>query len=206
MFRRWRAGLLATLGKRRYRWRVVGFDEGLDDLVRKTEKSDPKPEDVRALRRYLEKHPDTWRVLGDLAEFAYKRLVDVSAGDQVAVGESLKAGRQALRAGPWLRRSLRAGAPVDRSGCSLLAPATLRGIPPYRRVEWGGAARTEDPLGKKTVGHADALLACLRDAGTGAQTQSPQPANQRGRQAAQCGRLTCTMAHRHHSRVKKTSP
>ena len=67
------------------------------ELVRKTEKSDPKAEDVQALRGYLEEHPEVWRVFGDMAEFAYKRLVDVSAGDQVALREALKVGRLAMR-------------------------------------------------------------------------------------------------------------
>ena len=66
------------------------------ELVRKTE-SDPKTEAVQALRGYLEEHPEVWRVFGDLAEFAYKRLVDVSAGDQVALRESLQVGRLAMR-------------------------------------------------------------------------------------------------------------
>jgi len=67
------------------------------EIVRKTDKTDPKTEDVRALRSYLEEHPEVWRVFGDLAEFAYKRLVDASAGDQVVLGESLKVGRLAMR-------------------------------------------------------------------------------------------------------------
>ncbi len=67
------------------------------ELVKKTEKSDPKPEDVQALRKYLTEHPEVWRVLGDLSEFAYSRLVDATVGDQVGLRESLKAGRLALR-------------------------------------------------------------------------------------------------------------
>ncbi len=67
------------------------------ELVRKTDKSNPKPKDVQALRRYLDQHREVWRVLGDVAEFAYNRLVDATVGDQAALCESLKAGRLAMR-------------------------------------------------------------------------------------------------------------
>ena len=67
------------------------------ELVRKTEMSEPNPQDIRALRRYLDEHREVWRVLGDLSEFAYTRLVDASVGDQVALRESLKTGRLAMR-------------------------------------------------------------------------------------------------------------
>ena len=48
-------------------------------------------------RRYLDEHREVWRILGDLSEFAYTRLVDASVGDQVALRESLKTGRLAMR-------------------------------------------------------------------------------------------------------------
>ena len=35
------------------------------ELVRKTERSDPKAEDVQDLRGYLEEHPEVWRVFGE---------------------------------------------------------------------------------------------------------------------------------------------
>ena len=67
------------------------------ELVLRTDKSNPKPKDVQALRRYLDQHREVWRVLGDLAEFAYNRLVDATVGDQAALRESLQAGKQAMR-------------------------------------------------------------------------------------------------------------
>lgn len=67
------------------------------ELVLRTDKSNPKPKDVQALRRYLDQHREVWRVLGDVAEFAYNRLVDATVGDQAALRESLQAGKQAMR-------------------------------------------------------------------------------------------------------------
>ena len=67
------------------------------ELVRKTEMSEPNPQDIQALRKYLDEHREVWRVLGDLSEFAYTRLVDASVGDQIAIRESLKTGRLAMR-------------------------------------------------------------------------------------------------------------
>ena len=67
------------------------------ELVRKTENSKPNPRDVQALRKYLDEHREVWRLLGDLSEFAYNRLVDASVGDQVPLRESLKTGRLAMR-------------------------------------------------------------------------------------------------------------
>jgi hypothetical protein len=67
------------------------------ELVRKTEMSEPNPQDILALRRYLDEHREVWRVLGDLSEFAYTRLVDAAVGDHLALRESLKTGRLAMR-------------------------------------------------------------------------------------------------------------
>ena len=75
------------------------------ELVRKTDKLNPKPKDVQALRRYLEHHREVWRVLGDVAEFAYNRLVDAAVGEQTAPRESLKAGKQAMREDLGYRQS-----------------------------------------------------------------------------------------------------
>ena len=66
------------------------------ELVRRTHKSNPKPKDVEALRQHLQQHPELWRVAGNVAEFAYDRLVDAAAGDQVVVRESLRTGRLAM--------------------------------------------------------------------------------------------------------------
>ena len=59
------------------------------ELVRRTHKSNPKPKDVEALRQHLQQHPELWRVAGNVAEFAYDRLVDAAAGDKAALRESL---------------------------------------------------------------------------------------------------------------------
>ncbi len=75
------------------------------ELVLRTDKSNPKPKDVQALRRYLEQHREVWRVLGDVSEFAYNRLVDATVGDQEALRESLKAGKQAMREDLGYRQS-----------------------------------------------------------------------------------------------------
>lgn len=37
------------------------------DLLDRTNKEKPKQEDVKALRRYLEEHPDAWRIVGEMA-------------------------------------------------------------------------------------------------------------------------------------------
>ena len=39
----------------------------ISDLLERTNKEKPKQEDVKALQRYLEEHPDAWRVGGEMA-------------------------------------------------------------------------------------------------------------------------------------------
>lgn len=53
----------------------AGFKE-LRELARKVDKAKPAPDDVAALGALLYRHPELWRMCGDLAEQAALRLIE----------------------------------------------------------------------------------------------------------------------------------
>lgn len=63
--------------------------EVLRDLIEKTNKERPRPEDVRALRQYLREHPETWKAAGDLIERAQDWIL-ARLKASAAVKESLR--------------------------------------------------------------------------------------------------------------------
>jgi hypothetical protein len=67
-------------------------------LTRLNTKKKPAPEDVKALQKWLQTHPSTWRVAGDLAQHAADALIAHASGGHVIIEESLKAGRRAMLA------------------------------------------------------------------------------------------------------------
>lgn len=65
------------------------------DVLRRTGKEKPKPDDVAELRRYLAKYPELWRVAGDVARAAQQRIIDgMSKSPQLT--ESVTTGAQEL--------------------------------------------------------------------------------------------------------------
>lgn len=67
------------------------------DLLNRTNRSKPKAEDIAALRQALERFPGLWRMMGDMAKLVANGVIDAFAGDSVAIRESMKAGRLAMR-------------------------------------------------------------------------------------------------------------
>lgn len=65
-------------------------------LVERTNTLDPKPEDVKELRRILAEHPTLWRMAGDTARLASDKAVD-QWNTTALVKESTKRGMKALR-------------------------------------------------------------------------------------------------------------
>lgn len=49
----------------------------LRELIVKTNKTDAKEQDVKELRAYLDRNPKMWRVVGDLAQQAQARVLEV---------------------------------------------------------------------------------------------------------------------------------
>jgi len=56
----------------------------------------PTPEDVKALKEWLQSHPGVWRVAGDLAEHAANAIIEHAAGGNTIFAESMKTGRLAM--------------------------------------------------------------------------------------------------------------
>lgn len=46
----------------------------LRDLINKTNKAEPKPEDLAALRKMLDETPELWRAAGNLAQRALNHI------------------------------------------------------------------------------------------------------------------------------------
>lgn len=63
----------------------------IKELVKRTNQKNPKPEDVKALRRYLTEHPAAWTGGGDLVYQNTMQLLDMAVGTPFA-RESILAG------------------------------------------------------------------------------------------------------------------
>ena len=61
--------------------------EQLHRLVNEAAKDDPQA--VLALREYLQKHPEVWQQVGDLAKLAVEQQLKVVSGNDVLLRESL---------------------------------------------------------------------------------------------------------------------
>ncbi len=63
----------------------------LTELLDKTNKEKPKPNDVKALRKFLAEHPEMWKAVGNLVLQAQYGIVE-SINTRAGLRESLKAG------------------------------------------------------------------------------------------------------------------
>lgn len=64
--------------------------EHLRKVMDRTNKADPKPADVAALRAALDAYPGLWRLAGDAAAGALGAVVKMGSGDNVLLRESLR--------------------------------------------------------------------------------------------------------------------
>jgi hypothetical protein len=69
----------------------------VSDLVKRTSKENPKPEDRAALRRELASSPKLWRFAGDMARRALDEILVDYAGESVFVLESIHQGLSEMR-------------------------------------------------------------------------------------------------------------
>jgi hypothetical protein len=69
----------------------------VSDLVKRTSKENPKPEDREALRRELASSPKLWRFAGDMARRALDEILADYAGESVFVLESIHQGLSEMR-------------------------------------------------------------------------------------------------------------
>lgn len=66
------------------------------EIIKRTGKENPKPEDVKELQRLLKEYPDLWKFAGDLAEEAQERMIK-NASPQALFRESVKHSAVLLR-------------------------------------------------------------------------------------------------------------
>ena len=93
----------------------------LADLLKRTNKKRPKPEDVKALQRFLIDHPTLWAFVGNLTEQTARQLINHTQSSP-ALAESLQTGYHQMQQD----LGAAASAPLERLLIEQIALAWLR--------------------------------------------------------------------------------
>lgn len=92
----------------------------LTELVKRTHKENPKPEDVQALRRYFDEDPNLWRATGDMAKRTADHLLRTYYPQSAYVQQCVSRRVQEMREELGYRESSALEENLDRTNSYLL--------------------------------------------------------------------------------------